>query len=160
MYGTLYSSIPYAGMSQALTAAADFLAALAARWASSSDFAGLPPAYYGSAPAKVDPPYITIAQVSGKTGGRATGSKAYWEDKIFRFSVWHPNEDQAVSIGEQMIAALDPILDVPLSFANGYQMTFYRTGDDLIKPPSIAKPGTLLYQQTYLYRVRIGRERR
>lgn len=150
---------------------ADFLSALVAYWDTNSNLTEISPAlYYGAAPAGViwDTgdyyPYAVAIQAGSKSVGHTTirGSTGagYIEDIFYQISIYHSNLADAVNLGEVMIAALDPILYTPLTFANGYQMRFIRTGGTTLKLPQKGAGGAPnVFQQIYNYRTTIGRVR-
>ena len=144
----------------------DFLAALSAHWSTNTDLTGISPALYAGA-APPGPiwsngdfyPYAVVNKITGKTTNLNT-MRGYVEDKYFQVSIFHSSLADAINLGEIMLTALDPILKSPLTFSNGYQMTFYRSGEHAIKMPGQGAGGEPnVFQQAYLYRAMIGRTR-
>jgi hypothetical protein len=140
--------------------ATDFLDALVDAWAADAALAaaGIGLLHYG-----VDPeggyPYAVVKSLGEKADGRNTG-KGFWDVEHYRFTVFATDRDQAKTLGKAATAALDPILDNPLTFDDGYQMAFYRTGVDLVKVRKAGIMGNpLVWMASYTYMAKIGRTR-
>jgi hypothetical protein len=114
--------------------------------------------HYEAAPA-AQYPYAVISETASKVGGR-TFVGSYWEDRFYRISLFSADEDQAANLGAKVTTALD-VLDVnPLTFDNGYQLFFHRTGDELLKMRGTGTQGkTFIWIYTFHYHARIGRNR-
>jgi hypothetical protein len=140
--------------------AADFVSALQDAWSADGTLAGsgLGILHYGVNP-EGGYPYAVMKSLGGKAAGRNTG-KGFWDVEHYRITVFAADNDQAATLGKAAKALLDPILDNPLSFDDGYQMAFYRTGGDLVKAP---RPGTggnaFIWLASYTYMAQIGRTR-
>jgi hypothetical protein len=139
--------------------APDFLSALIAYWRGNAFLTAVVPVpFLGLAPAKAEPPYIEIHHIVGKVGGRNTG-KGYWEDRHYQLSLWNPDADAAVAWAETIGTEFDKLADTPLTFANGYQMAFWRTGDTLDRAEGFGPGATIDFPVTLTYAARVGRNR-
>jgi hypothetical protein len=140
--------------------ATDFLDALVDAWAADATLAA---AGIGTLYRDVDPedgyPYAVTRSLGEKADGRNTG-KGFWDIEHYRFTVFATDRDQAKTLGKAATVALDPILNNPLTFDDGYQMAFYRTGGDLVKVRKAGLGGNpFVWMASYTYMAKIGRTR-
>lgn len=142
----------------------DFRAALVAYWLRHPALVAISPAPYadeaGDEP-EDERPYCVLSQVSAVDSERGSRRRAYRQDIVYQFAVYHPDQDRAVDLGLALVAALDPIEDMPLRFANGYQRAWFHQTERLLKVPAYAGSGALtIWQQAHLYKATLGRYRR
>ncbi len=139
----------------------NFRSALVAYWLSRAELVAISRAPYADeAPTGVVAPYCVLSQVATSTGGRGSAAHAYWETTFYQFAIYSYDQTIAASLGETMVRNLDGIEDYPLRFANGYQMSWFREGEQMMKIPEVAKAGSrTIWQQSHTYRAMIGRHR-
>lgn len=108
-------------------------------------------------------PYCALTQVAGRTGGGNTG-KGYWEDRYYRLAVYSDDQDQCVTVARVLGDEADSLTDNRLTFADGYQMKWWRT-----TPPLLMQvPGSVLglassaplWSSMLTYHAQIGRKRK
>lgn len=136
----------------------DFLSALVSYWDANTALvaAGLTPISYGIN-TSFSYPYVTLQVVGGKIGQRTfTGS--YIENDPYRFSIYSNDEDQAATLGDVVTTELDKIGATPLTFQNGRQVSFLRSGDSLVKTRRAGPGGELfVWLQVVIYVAKISR---
>lgn len=140
--------------------ATDFLAALVDFWGSNAALsaAGIGTLHFGTG-AGADYPFVVVTNSGGNVSHR-NFTKTYIDVDRWKFTITSADEDQAIALGATAMAALDTLVDNPLTFDDGVQLVFQRTGNDLMKLRHSGKDGIpFIWIQSLNYLSKIMRTR-
>src|SRR5689334_3291155 len=122
------------------TANRTFRAALVAYWQATPALVAISPAPYAdrAPPGLPDgASYCLLSEISSRGSERGTRGRAFRQDVLYQFAVYHREQAEAIARGLTMTAWLDKIQDNPLQFAEGYQRAWWWQAERLLLVPEV-----------------------